>query len=300
MQRFKKIGVVIGLAADNSAVLSHAVSLFDANQAQISILIPTEVRLSSEQQTQVAQKIATQLPCPHQVRFIFSSPVIAIVNDARQHGLDLLIIAANDFVQKRTVKAWFFDALPQSLVRKAECPVWLVKSPIDQAAYLRIMIAVDPERKESEARALNNKLIEIGTSLARRVKAECHLVTVWKLAGESTLSGAYVRVPDLELEQLRRDAHKSQAAAFQALQQHNQSHIGDYQTHMLQGDTAEELRYFVEDRHIDLVIMGTVARSGIQGLLIGNTAERLLNQVNSAVLAIKPDGFESPVAVTAI
>lgn len=29
---------------------------------------------------------------------------------------------------------------------------------------------------------------------------------------------------------------------------------------------------------IDLVIMGTVARSGIAGLLIGNTAERLLRK----------------------
>ena len=43
--------------------------------------------------------------------------------------------------------------------------------------------------------------------------------------------------------------------------------------------------------------MGTVARTGIPGLLIGNTAESVLSQVGCSVIAVKPDGFVSPVAV---
>jgi nucleotide-binding universal stress UspA family protein len=43
--------------------------------------------------------------------------------------------------------------------------------------------------------------------------------------------------------------------------------------------------------------MGTVARTGIPGLLIGNTAEGVLNQVDCSLLALKPEGFVSPVAV---
>jgi len=45
----------------------------------------------------------------------------------------------------------------------------------------------------------------------------------------------------------------------------------------------------------DLVVMGTVGRSGIAGLFIGNTAEMVLEQVQCSVLAIKPPGFVSPV-----
>jgi nucleotide-binding universal stress UspA family protein len=41
--------------------------------------------------------------------------------------------------------------------------------------------------------------------------------------------------------------------------------------------------------------MGTVARTGISGLLIGNTAERLLQQLKCSILAIKPEEFTSPV-----
>jgi hypothetical protein len=42
--------------------------------------------------------------------------------------------------------------------------------------------------------------------------------------------------------------------------------------------------------------MGTIGRSGVPGLLIGNTAERMLSAVDCSILALKPEGFVSPVA----
>jgi len=42
-------------------------------------------------------------------------------------------------------------------------------------------------------------------------------------------------------------------------------------------------------------VMGTVGRVGLPGLLIGNTAETILGRVGCAVLAIKPEGFQTPV-----
>ena len=41
--------------------------------------------------------------------------------------------------------------------------------------------------------------------------------------------------------------------------------------------------------------MGTVARTGIAGLIMGNTAESILDQLEQSVIAIKPQGFVSPV-----
>jgi nucleotide-binding universal stress UspA family protein len=64
---------------------------------------------------------------------------------------------------------------------------------------------------------------------------------------------------------------------------------------MLKGHPEEVIPQFVVSEGIDLVVMGTVARTGIAGLLIGNTAERLLQRLITSVLAVKPDGFVSPV-----
>jgi nucleotide-binding universal stress UspA family protein len=53
----------------------------------------------------------------------------------------------------------------------------------------------------------------------------------------------------------------------------------------------------VKEHQIDLVMMGTVGRIGIPGFLMGNTAEMILNRIDCSVLAIKPEGFVTPVTL---
>jgi nucleotide-binding universal stress UspA family protein len=45
-----------------------------------------------------------------------------------------------------------------------------------------------------------------------------------------------------------------------------------------------------------VVVMGTVARTGLSGVFIGNTAENVINRLEHPVIAVKPDGFVSPLA----
>jgi len=47
----------------------------------------------------------------------------------------------------------------------------------------------------------------------------------------------------------------------------------------------------------DIVVMGTVARTGVPGFIMGNTAETILNQIDCSVLAIKPPDFITPVTM---
>ena len=66
-------------------------------------------------------------------------------------------------------------------------------------------------------------------------------------------------------------------------------------THLSRGDARNVIPELARELHADLVVMGTVARTGISGLLIGNTAESILDQLECSVLAVKPPGFVSPV-----
>ena len=65
--------------------------------------------------------------------------------------------------------------------------------------------------------------------------------------------------------------------------------------HLLKGDAGSQIPGLVVKESIELLVMGTVARSGIPGFFMGNTAEKILNHVPCSVLAVKPDGFVSPV-----
>ena len=67
--------------------------------------------------------------------------------------------------------------------------------------------------------------------------------------------------------------------------------------HIIQGEAKTEIPALVKSLGAELVVMGTVARSGVPGLLIGNTAESILNQLECSVLALKPEGFKSPVTL---
>ena len=66
--------------------------------------------------------------------------------------------------------------------------------------------------------------------------------------------------------------------------------------HVLKGDARDVLPYFVDRKEVDLLVMGSIGRTGIAGLLIGETAETLIRSVQCSVLVVKPPGFECPVA----
>ena len=69
------------------------------------------------------------------------------------------------------------------------------------------------------------------------------------------------------------------------------------EAHLPKGSPRNEVPALAERLEVDLVVMGTVARTGISGFFMGNTAETILNRLNCSVLAIKPAGFVTPVTL---
>jgi len=65
--------------------------------------------------------------------------------------------------------------------------------------------------------------------------------------------------------------------------------------HLTKGPARHTIPLKARELDVDLMIMGTVARTGIPGFFIGNTAESILSQIDCSVLTIKPPGFVSPV-----
>ena len=67
--------------------------------------------------------------------------------------------------------------------------------------------------------------------------------------------------------------------------------------HMVSGEPGVILSRLADRLDIGLIVMGTVARTGVPGFIMGNTAETILNQIDCSVLAIKPPGFVTPVTI---
>ncbi|HNA79424.1 MAG TPA: universal stress protein, partial [Turneriella sp.] len=72
---------------------------------------------------------------------------------------------------------------------------------------------------------------------------------------------------------------------------------GRQNVHHPRGRAGELIPHFCTEHKIDILVMGTVARTGIPGFLFGNTAENIVRKLNCSLLALKPEGFVSPVEI---
>ena len=97
-----------------------------------------------------------------------------------------------------------------------------------------------------------------------------------------------------KIDQVGQHAHEQW---FRELLEHFSFDDLRVQLHMLKGEAGDLIPWLAWKKHIDVIIMGTVCRTGIPGLFIGNTAEKVLRQVDCSVLTVKPGGFVTPVAL---
>ena len=63
----------------------------------------------------------------------------------------------------------------------------------------------------------------------------------------------------------------------------------------LEGDPATEIARFAADANIDLIVMGTHGRTGLERMLLGSVAEQTLRSAPCSVLVVKlPRGTRPP------
>ena len=82
---------------------------------------------------------------------------------------------------------------------------------------------------------------------------------------------------------------------MEALIRDHQLTIDEDQIHLIKGPAAKTIHQVAESASADIIVMGTVGRVGIPGMFIGNTAEDVLQSAACSILAVKPEGFVSPV-----
>lgn len=290
MQRFKTIGLFFQLDKNNEEAINYTLDCARRNEANICVLCAQKQALPTAEKEKIQQLLSSELNTEFEMHFLEGHPVVVLCQAIEKSQIDLLITEPDT---PRGFKRFFFGSMTLSLLRKAPCPVWVAK-PKAQKAYRNILICVDPAADDEAAQLLTNKLIEIGTSLAQREAAQCHLLAAWSLPGESTLNSPFVKTPTAEIEALKNNEKVKAAKSFELIQATNKSHLEHCQTHLIYGEPSQAVTDFAQEQQVDLVVMGTLARSGMEGFVIGNTAEAIINQLECSILAIKPDGFVSP------
>lgn len=325
MTVFRNILYVVEAGDASKVALERAVTLAENNQASLTVVrvadrltagigMPEGGPISADLQEALVNALAQGLETlvdPYRARIgietrvLSGTPFLQIVRHVLRHEHDLVIkIPENPEWLDR-----LFGSDDIQLMRMCPCPVWLVKSQAEKS-YRRILAAVDADEDHPLAeldtrRALNLQVLEMASSLALSEFAELHVVHVWNAIGESAMRGAFMHTPEEKVLAYVERIRSQHAACLKGLIQDVTGKLGEEtvgylkpRTHLLKGWARKEVPALAKRIEADLVVMGTVGRTGIPGFVMGNTAETILGQLDCSVLAIKPPGFETPITIT--
>ncbi|MBJ6723212.1 universal stress protein [Geomesophilobacter sediminis] len=142
--------------------------------------------------------------------------------------------------------------------------------------FARILFATD--FSESSEHAFSYAL-----SLARQF--ESHLTILHVINEPVDLRGFYV--PHVSFENLEKEIHEG---AEKMLTKFCATHLGDfknYETLIVTGIPYEEILKRAELEKASLIVLGTQGRSGIDHLLFGSTAERVVRKAACPVVTVR-------------
>lgn len=219
-------------------------------------------------------------------------PFVEIIRKVLRNGHDLVMKGATGALDDNP---FTFGSLDFNLFRKCPCPVWILKEG-GQDRYGRVLAAIDPDQGDTQRNALNSLIMDLGTSIADTNDSELHVVNAWHLEEEDALRhSGFLKIEDDQVDLLVAEKRRQNKRDIDRILEKHPDPDKRRRVHLLKGAASDRIPEFARQNHIDLIVMGTVGRTGIQGFFIGNTAEAILNQVHCSVLAVKPPGFESPV-----
>ena len=298
MRRFKNILAVYGDNIGADDVLSRAVALAPANGARLTLVDALPQRYATlAELAERRKRLARLVPAVEtegvkelSVEVFVGIPFLNIIQQVLRADHDLVIASADGGVSLRNLH---FGSTATHLMRKCPCPVWIVK-PGQSDQYSSILAGIDPKTNEHSGNELDQKILDLATSLALTNDAELHIVHAWEVDGKDR---------DTVSSEVRDETRKSILLKHEALHRDRVDELlASYplatirhQVHMPRATPQRAILDLVDTHDIDLIVMGTVSRTGIAGLIIGNAAEMILSVVKCGVFTVKPKGFITPV-----
>ncbi|MHB9955317.1 universal stress protein [Vibrio campbellii] len=310
MKQFKNILFVSQGLAGKSDSLEQAMRLAKENDARLSGLIvcpamPSTMseyqqsyenslvdNLFSDIKTTQLKDLSSSTVEPFPINVISGDkPGLSIIHEVSLHHYDLVIKDAEPINEESKG----FKALDMTLLRKCPCPVWLNRKPKESTTTKRIGVAIDPIIDNEEEKELTTRLLQVASYIANSFERQLHIVSCWDYQMESYLRHhIWIQIEDDVLDQQINTHRTAHLEALYAVIEASGIE-GDSVIHHLHGSADEEIPKWVKDEEVDVLVMGTIARGGIQGLVIGNTAENVLQSIDCSLVALKPKGFISPV-----
>lgn len=221
-------------------------------------------------------------------KLLFGRPATALIREVLASGHDLLVRSHDR--DRSAPETSGLDAVDMELLRECPCPL-LLSRRTSATEHPRIVGAVNAVTDDAAEQELNARIAMTTRMMAELEDGMPMLLHAWAPFAEGMIR---TRASDTAFAGYV-DSVRQRAASDAATLVDSVGGSPPLTAELRRGKPEDVIPEFVVSEAIDLVVMGTVARTGIAGLLIGNTAERVLHRLPCSVMAVKPAGFVSPV-----
>lgn len=277
MPLFKKILAVLNPTSTDQLALDRAIHIARRSQGEV-----TALTLKSTASEAFIAQINSQLDALKregiEVQLVLSDErdiLRAILISQHNHNYDITI--------KEPHQASLIDSLftPKDwkLLRTNASPVLMARSAaVDEQAP--ILAAVEAKPNDAEHQRLSAQILRTAHYIAEQLDAPLHIFSAYPAPMQDP-SGK--RSSDNNYVNTYRQACQALAAPFA---------IPDARIHLAEGPAELLLPEQAKALGAQLLLLGTVARKGLQGALLGNTAEQVLESLDTNVLVLAPESNE--------
>jgi len=209
----------------------------------------------------------------------WGSPVEDIILDEVQRwGADLLVIGTRQGGVRPHTR---LSRVDWQLMRSCPCAVLLARDP-QFAGYETILAAVDPLHRHAQPEGIDRRILAYATMLAKAATSKLLVAHVYPDPALYTLASAVEVLPGVfygaeNIERVHRTAVTELAAEYGV---HGSAVL------LEPGDPGDRLASLVEERGIDLIVMGALKR-GIDERLLGSTVEQIAANAQCDVLLVE-------------
>ena len=193
-----------------------------------------------------------------------------------------------DLVVKTTehhskLRRTFFSGSDWHMIRECPAPILLVKLD-EMPDKPQLIVAVDPMQEYEVPVQFDHKIMQCGILLRDKLGASLNVLHWYESpylpASEDAIPGEYKQAHEAKLNELLADYD-----------------VPADKVYLRPGENEKALIDLVSALPASIVIMGAIARDHLERLVIGTTAEKVLDRLPCDILVLKPDGFVSPVAL---
>jgi universal stress protein E len=254
------------------------------------IFVSSEARDLGEHIRDAQQEIIDDIATPAKDRGI---TVTTDILDERPVA-DAILHVALEIEPRYVVKGTEFHSIAEraifvdtdwQLIRTCPYPLWLVK-PNEFSEQPVFVAAVDPVHSHDKPADLDHLIIESAKAVSGPASGQVHLFHTYEsIAGigrEATKTFKPIKLPIDELSEKIQAEHREQLDALAANNDIDSDH-----THQMPGSTKDLLPTFVRTQGADVVVMGALARWGLKRMIIGSTAEKVLDHLPCDILIVR-------------